>query len=464
MRLVVVATCSACTSSGTSTPRVCTAPTNQPTLDRFGGLLGTDLPAGALFTVGSWHGASWLVTPDGHPFYSFGVSVVGPDGDVSPATGRSPYGDTVASHYASKDEWAHAAIDRLAGWGLNTLGAWSDAALFAAQPTRVPYTAILDLGRPTDNSFVPDFFDPAFAAHVAQTVNTLVQPRVGDPWLVGWFLDNELHWGPDYRDNNDLMGDYMRLPAAAPGKQHVVDTLLARHGGDVKRFDDAWGTTFATRDELLAASALPNSEMPVALADRSAIVRAIADQYFQVTISAVRAVDPGHLILGCRFVSWTLPNEVLAAAAAAPLDVVSVNHYELDPLFATVAQSLSNDFVTVGPGIDAIVPHAGHPVLISEFAYRAADSGLPNNNPGIMPVLDTQAERANAYEHYVDAALAIPGVVGLHWFQWVDEPGTGRFDGENSNWGLVNTDDAPYEPLVDRMACVAARVADLHRH
>lgn len=30
---------------------------------------------------------------------------------------------------------------------------------------------------------------------------------------------------------------------------------------------------------------------------------------------------------------------------------------------------------------------------------------------------------------------------GLHWFQWVDQPAAGRWDGENSNLGLVNKDD-----------------------
>ncbi|MGA8184747.1 MAG: hypothetical protein WB819_14025, partial [Terriglobia bacterium] len=38
--------------------------------------------------------------------------------------------------------------------------------------------------------------------------------------------------------------------------------------------------------------------------------------------------------------------------------------------------------------------------------------------------------------------------VGYHWFEWCDEPREGRFDGENSNYGLVNIHDQPYKQFV----------------
>jgi agarase len=42
-------------------------------------------------------------------------------------------------------------------------------------------------------------------------------------------------------------------------------------------------------------------------------------------------------------------------------------------------------------------------------------------------------------------------VVGHHWFTHVDQPSEGRFDGENSNYGVVNIRDEAYAPLVDAM-------------
>jgi hypothetical protein len=54
-----------------------------------------------------------------------------------------------------------------------------------------------------------------------------------------------------------------------------------------------------------------------------------------------------------------------------------------------------------------------------------------------------------AYETYVRSALARPEIVGVHWFQYIDEPLTGRFDGENYNIGFVDVTDTPYPELRD---------------
>ena len=100
---------------------------------------------------------------------------------------------------------------------------------------------------------------------------------------------------------------------------------------------------------------------------------------------------------------------------------------------------------------------SGLPVLITEFSFRAADSGLPNGYPPIYPVLDTQQERADAFEAYVEECYRHPWIVGHHWFEWVDQPAGGRFDGEDNNFGLVDIHDDPWQVLVDRMTTVHAR-------
>ena len=40
-------------------------------------------------------------------------------------------------------------------------------------------------------------------------------------------------------------------------------------------------------------------------------------------------------------------------------------------------------------------------------------------------------------------------MIGTHWFQWLDQPATGRNDGENYNIGFVDVTDQPYAELVD---------------
>jgi hypothetical protein len=64
---------------------------------------------------------------------------------------------------------------------------------------------------------------------------------------------------------------------------------------------------------------------------------------------------------------------------------------------------------------------------------------------------------------YVEHAARHPAVVGLHWFQWVDEPVTGRFDGENYNIGLVDVTDRPYDEMLAEIRPAHERLYALRR-
>ncbi|MFA0741272.1 MAG: hypothetical protein DFNUSKGM_001382, partial [Candidatus Fervidibacter sacchari] len=47
-------------------------------------------------------------------------------------------------------------------------------------------------------------------------------------------------------------------------------------------------------------------------------------------------------------------------------------------------------------------------------------------------------------------------------FQWSDQPAQGRFDGENSNYGLVKETDEAWELLTQRMKEVNGRIEEVH--
>jgi hypothetical protein len=67
----------------------------------------------------------------------------------------------------------------------------------------------------------------------------------------------------------------------------------------------------------------------------------------------------------------------------------------------------------------------------------------------VVPVW-TEQQRGEAYAHYIAAAVADPVIVGAHWFQYVDQPITGRLiDGENAHIGLVAITDRPFKDFVD---------------
>ena len=61
-----------------------------------------------------------------------------------------------------------------------------------------------------------------------------------------------------------------------------------------------------------------------------------------------------------------------------------------------------------------------------------------------------QAARGRAYQGYVRSVLALPKFIDAHWFQYTDQPATGRpMDGENGNVGFVSLTDTPHQELID---------------
>lgn len=170
----------------------------------------------------------------------------------------------------------------------------------------------------------------------------------------------------------------------------------------------------------------------------------VSKRYFKVCHDAIRKHDPNHLILGCRF-AFRPPDEVLKGCVGH-VDVVSVNNYGWEPPLEDLR---------------AINRLTGLPVMITEFSFKARDSGLPNTRGAGTP-LATQGDRAERFENYVVKILSEPYVVGYHWFQYSDQPAQGRFDGENSNFGLVNIEDEPWVILVTRVTSVNLRAELIH--
>ena len=138
-------------------------------------------------------------------------------------------------------------------------------------------------------------------------------------------------------------------------------------------------------------------------------------------------------------------------AAEPYLDVFSINNYVFGEGIAETAMQMSGA-PDPADGFAALHAEIDKPILITEYGFRAADSGLPNTWPFIYPTYGTQQDRADAFAEYVRGAVhSYPWIVGYHWFEWVDQPPEGRFDGEDNNWGLVTEQDEVYQVVTARM-------------
>ena len=451
--------------------------------DRYGGRMDGQ----NLATTGWFHtqkrGSRWqLVTPEGHAFFSLGINAVVFDGARSYVEGRqymfnglpADNGEWAAFYgrgdsrrpgrgasdgmgynhgqwfdfYAAnlyrvdgktwQSAWRARTLRRMQAWGFNTIGNWSDPAL--GQAHRLPYTRSINITGDYANvssgydywGRMPDPFDPRFAqAADAATVKASADVR-DDPWLLGYFADNELAWagiGPQGRWGlamGTLAGD-----AHSPAKQAFIALLRKKYVAP-QTLASAWGIALDSWDALDAtgfAAPVPNEAHPAITDDYRDWLRRYADTYFRTVAEAIRRHDPHHLFLGGRFAVNT-PEAV--AACAQYCDVVSFNTYTDLPQH----------------GFDAAAMKAfDKPVLIGEFHFGSDDRGPFGK--GVASVA-SEAERGKAYARFMAAAVDNPQIVGAHWFQYTDQPVTGRLlDGENSHIGLVGITDIPFAGFVE---------------
>jgi hypothetical protein len=406
-------------------------------------------PAGTgVFGIQEVCGRWWFVPPEGGRMWSAGVNAATPNGSRNGQTGEYAYADAVAEIHGSDEAWGQASTERLRSWGFNTAGSWSRDDLLD-----LPATINLRLsGGDWETGALADWFSADWEAHVAAQVEAEVVPRVLDEQVLGWFLDNEIKWGRDWRGTHTLLQEYLRLGPEDEGKSVAVDLLLERLG-TVEQVNAALGTDLADRQAMLERTDWEELDPGAAEAEGEltlAFLELAAERYFSFTTTAIRQVDAEHLILGNREVSVMVP-EVVWEVAGRHVDVLSANNYVFVDGIAEAALNISGGLDPAG-FLEAQHELTGKPILVTEFGFRAADAGLPNSWPPIYPVLDDQSARADAFEDYVREAQAAPWIVGAHWFAWVDQPVDGRFDGEDNNWGLVTEGDEPYVVLTERTA------------
>ncbi|GAB4254965.1 MAG: hypothetical protein Kow00109_30160 [Acidobacteriota bacterium] len=422
---------------------------------RYGGWKGKRFQATGYFRTEYDGRRWWLVDPEGYAFLSIGVDVVTPvssgpvtemedlfdwlppeDGDYAAAwresRGRREVSFLTANWIRAfgpdwRRSWARLTRDLLVAWGFNTVGNWSD--LEFARSSRLPYVIPLRDFPTTDTLLYrdfPDVFSPEYEAAAGEFARQLEEYR-DDPYLIGYFLDNEPVWA---FGDNIIAAEMLATAQPSASRERLVEWLREKYAGDIAALRQAWSY------ELESFEALGSNAFPRLLEEASSQAEAdlrefsgiLVDRYLELPSRALRDVDPNHLNLGIRY-AWI--SSELCYRAGNFFDVFSINSYTWRPDPEVVAE---------------ITRRTGKPVLIGEFHHGAIDRGLPST--GIKGVA-SQEERGVAYRYYVEQGFALPEVVAIHYFQWNDQPILGRFDGENYNIGLVDVANQPYRELVE---------------
>ena len=356
--------------------------------DRFGGWKnGPKLRATGHFRTEKVDGKWWLVTPEGHLFFSVGLDVTRVMTDISngklhPDWYESPVPEdgkmaftiwNLEKKFGRKDfadEYFDFVLKRFDAWGLNTIGNWSAGDLTIK--SKKPYViSVLERAKGVKRlqkfhlyDFSAPDFEQTFRAAIREKFATdpALAHAAKDPMCIGFFIDNELQfhkWIPDVGEGRAAAG---------------------------------------------------------------------VDLYFRICREELDRIAPGKLYLGSRFVGFRQPG-LLWRTAAKYCDVVTVNAY------ANSVYNISGRMFEKG---------AEKPILVGEFHFGCLDRGM--FKPGLAPVW-SQAERGRSYMRFVEGCLQHPLFVGCHWFQYRDQPLLGRGDGEAYQIGFVDVCDRPYPEL-----------------
>jgi agarase len=411
-------------------------------------------------------GAWWLVDPLGQAFFSKGVAGVNRAGRTGARTAPlGAYAAAMAARHADAHAFLRNAIQRLRACHFNTLGAWTEPAL---EDQGMYYMETLELAGcgPLIRSGgvrLPDVFDPAWREAIEARARELCAIHRGSRELIGYFTDHALGWAQPLAHTTSAASGRTSAswPVAAPAPAAAWPTLLQvclSLEPSRRAYHAAWEFVLATRRGELAALSrdweieLPNKETlrqltqaetalmsPGYLRDQRLFAREFARRYFATAAAAVRAHDPDHLILGCRFAA--APGEAVLSECVYPnVDVLSARP-EAD-LWEKTAHAA----------------HAarGMPVLLVELSW--ADGAFLRKPPGREPRGLTSVERMlRRGRAALEKICAQRAVVGYEWAAWADE----EADAPPFGRGLVHLDDREAREHTEALALINSRAERL---
>ncbi len=358
---------------------------------------GPKLDSTGHFHTQKYGGLWWFVDPEGRLFWSNGIDCIGSGGGTllkSPDKDRTGYFETLPDKIvnAGGGDKGYFFYTNLKKKYEYVGDAWGDTAIEIAHK-RLRSWGINTIGAWSDYLvyFTHESKTP-YVVNINSTIPHHVTPEV---------VNSEL-W------------------------RVLEDSLRARFGREEKTTGrDPWCIGYFIDNEMSWATRFD-----------SATLASVVNTYFETCSKVVKDSTPNKLYLGNRKHVYTpdyMSKQELYAAAKY-CDVISINRYAFS----------MRDI----PVLEDVDPVLDKPMVVGEFHFGALDRGLAQG--GLRHVKD-QDQRARAYKYYVYDALKHPNLVGVHWFQYIDQPYTCRGfsdDGENYQIGFVDVCDRPYPELI----------------
>ncbi|GBC96974.1 hypothetical protein HRbin16_02789 [bacterium HR16] len=442
--------------------------------DRFGGYLkaGWREQGTGFYRITRKGDYWWLVTPEGYPCFYLGVCSVPAllwertpvsereavfewlpprEGKTAEVWGKDVWGERAGTDYVCLhavnlmrrfgNDWKQQSVElarkRLLTWGFSGAGKWDRLESFPCAPV-LGHWDVPNLVRH------PDIFDPAIQALFRESLRRQIEPLRNSAWVLGWSVGNEF----DEINTREEIRQILRLPGAPAGKRSLIDYVLENlYRNNLSRLVQAWRVTAHDRNALYNAPPNPPEE------DIEALRRFYADRYYGWIYRTVKEIDPNHLYFGFWIVPGWWENEEDWLLSAKHCDVLGYDRY---------APDFADDWMK------RLIARIDKPILCGEFSFPAWHEGA--RAYGRYPVwAKDEADSGEMYRQWVTNAAHHPACVGVMWFQYRDQPLTGRGPGrgntlvigEHFAFGLVDFTDRPKWELVKRMREVNLKAAQI---
>ena len=231
--------------------------------------------ATGFFHVEQHGGRWWVIDPKGQPFYIVGTDHANFRSHWCEKLGYAPYNRNMVKQFrGDEDKWAASTAERLLSWGFNSLGAGHSPSLrhrglawmgFAHLGSG--FAPISDICPKVHWTGFPNVFHPKFQLYCEKVARRMCSPHKDDPWLLGYFIDNELEWyGKGWRAW-ELCDEIFRAPATDSNKQALIAFLKNRYP-KIEQLNAAWGTKAESYEAILKARTVLREQTNKGRADR----------------------------------------------------------------------------------------------------------------------------------------------------------------------------------------------------
>lgn len=235
---------------------------NSP-YDMFGGWKQIQGTQTGFFHVEQINGIWWTIDPCGNVFLQKGLDTINLyDNGTYDSNFHSQFVDNELAKFKTEKRWTHAIIEQMTkDWKFNTSGSWGSP-VWVNDPEfpKIPYAQMVSFnyGGFGVEGAMPDFFSTGFEHSFWLDVLNSVGPRKDDPYLIGYFIQNEGCFGPNYGFGYTFMLEVYLSFQGGPGRD-VMLGILESFYGTIGALNLAWNTSFSAFSDITIN---PNAALP----------------------------------------------------------------------------------------------------------------------------------------------------------------------------------------------------------